>query len=130
MSPLQHAHVWLEKVAHANFQIAIALLHNAFVSLRNVISQVFESVLARLQGAGNAPGNYAGAVVYFDRNAAVGDGAAAGHAQRASEQYVAHLNIHLARDHRVVRDDDFTRAGIFREMLQVKVKLAIQTVAE
>ena len=57
------------------------------------------------------------------------DRTAAGHAQRPADEHVAHLNVHLARDQRIVRQDDFARAGFLGKVLQIEIELAVEAVA-
>ena len=60
------------------------------VALGDVVAQVLEAFLPRAERAGHAPDDHARPPVDLHGHAAMGDRAAAGHAQRPADQDVAH----------------------------------------
>ena len=102
---------------------------HALVAFGDIVAEVLEALLARAERAGHAPDDDPGARVNLDDDAAVGDRAAARHAERPANQHLAWLDLHLPGQHRVVRQDDFARAGVFGKVLQVEIELAAQRVA-
>jgi hypothetical protein len=58
----------------------------------------------------------------------VSHGTPAAHAERPTDHDVALLDVHLSREHGVVRDDDFARPGLFGKVLQHKVELSAKAV--
>ena len=71
MPPLEHAHLRLEEVTHPDFDVAARLVDQAFVAFGDIVAQVFEAFLARVEWAGDAPHNDAGALVHVHGDAAV-----------------------------------------------------------
>ena len=128
MAPLHHAHARLEPVPAADLDLGAGLVDQPFVGVRRVVADVLETVLARMQRAGDAPDDGAGEHVDALHDAAVSDGAAAGDAERSADQDLAGLDLELAGDHRVVGDGLFARSGLFGEVLEDEVVLAAQVV--
>ena len=119
----------LKVVAHANPDLAALLPHQPLVRLRTVIPDVPKPLCPRPQWPGYAPRDHARPRIHRRRHAAMRDRTPAGHPQRPPQQQLPPLDIHLARDQRIVRQNHLARTGVLRKMLEKEVELPVQAVA-
>ena len=76
-----------------------------FVPFGDVITEVFVAFQAGPKGTCHAPHDDPGAPVHLHGDAAVGYGAAAGHAERPADEDVADLDVELAGEQGVEAGD-------------------------
>ena len=99
-----------------------------FVRLRAVVADVLKGSPARAERTGHAPAHHAGASVHMGGDSAVGDRAPAREAEGAADERVAHLNLQLPDQQRIVGQDHLSGSRVFRKVLEEEVELAPQSV--